>query len=261
MEPITTDRESLKDRVYSTIRDAIVMGELVPGSRHSVYQLAEKLNVSRTPVREALLKLADQGMVEFQRNRGVVILATTIHDLEEVFSLRLLLEVPATFRAVRLMTPARLDELRTALDDLKETAESPEPTAKEHLERDARFHRVLLEASGNLRLVNIVDTMRDVQMVRGVWTAGTTRDLSTIWEEHSKVFRCAERGDAHGAARAMADHISGTARLLLGQEVGMHGTESTFELPWIDLFTSGIDPASGTAPASDEPPAPGADPA
>src|SRR5437773_4607603 len=99
MKPITDRRESLAERVYEQIRNAIIMGELAPESRHSVNELATILSVSRTPVREALLKLADQGMVRFHRNVGVVILPTTIHDLEEVFSVRLLLEVPATFQA------------------------------------------------------------------------------------------------------------------------------------------------------------------
>ncbi len=62
-------------------------------------KLAEEFEVSRSPVHEALISLSDQGMVAFERNRGVRVLQTTAHDLEEVFSLRMLLEVPATFRA------------------------------------------------------------------------------------------------------------------------------------------------------------------
>lgn len=235
MKPLTAHRESLAEQVYETIRDAIIMGELAPGTTSSVHKLGSVLNVSRTPVREALLRLADQGMVRFHRNVGVVILPTTIHDLEEVFSLRLLLEVPATYRATNLMAFPDLRDLRRALEDFKKTALSPTPSTREHLARDAHFHRVILRAAGNQRLVNFVDSLRDLQMIRGASTVGKTRDAMTVWREHEDIFSCIERRDPLGAARAMADHISGTAKLLLGQEVGADASGTNLALPWVDI--------------------------
>ena len=78
-------------------------------------RLAERFGVSRTPVREALLLLERQGVVRFERNRGVRVLETSVHDLEEVFTLRLLLEVPATYRACGLLTAEDLDALEREL--------------------------------------------------------------------------------------------------------------------------------------------------
>ena len=98
MEPVASV-ESLTDRAHAEIRRAIISGQLLPGSIHSIYKIAETLGASRSPVREALVKLAEQGMVSFERNRGVRILSTSLHDLEEILSLRLLLDVPATRRA------------------------------------------------------------------------------------------------------------------------------------------------------------------
>jgi DNA-binding GntR family transcriptional regulator len=115
MKAVSTNRESLNDRVYESIRDAIILGELAPGSLHSVYELAKILEVSRTPVREALVRLADQGMVRIERNRGARILQTSAHDLEEIYSIRLMLEVPATFRATQLITAGEVRRLRQAL--------------------------------------------------------------------------------------------------------------------------------------------------
>ena len=99
LESLTGDRSTLTTRALEALRAAIVDGRLVAGERYSVAQLAERFGVSRTPVREALLVLERQGVVRFERNRGVRVLETTAHDLEEVFALRLLLEVPATRRA------------------------------------------------------------------------------------------------------------------------------------------------------------------
>ena len=72
---------------------------------HSVGSLAEMLGVSRTPVREALIELASRGMVRFERNRGVRVVETSVHDLDEIFEMRRLLEPPAARKAVEQMTP------------------------------------------------------------------------------------------------------------------------------------------------------------
>jgi DNA-binding GntR family transcriptional regulator len=103
---------SVNTRVLSSLRAAVITGELAPGSLYSVQTLADQLGVSRTPVREALIKLAQQGMVRFERNRGVRVLLTSLHDLEEVFALRLLLEPPAVQRAVTRLDAAHRRELR-----------------------------------------------------------------------------------------------------------------------------------------------------
>src|SRR4051794_23869590 len=99
-------------------------GGLGPGTLPPVRTLAPQLGVSRTPVREALIKLAQQGMVRFERNRGVRVLQTSVHDLEEVFALRLLLEVPATRRATRLLDEAGRKELRKVFRQMQRAAEA-----------------------------------------------------------------------------------------------------------------------------------------
>jgi DNA-binding GntR family transcriptional regulator len=233
MKPIEADRESLAAKVSRTIRDAIITGELVPGTRHSVHELAQLMQVSRTPVRESLIGLADQGMVRFERNRGVVILPTTVHDLEEVFSLRLLLEVPATYRATTLISSVELTRLRNALNAMRgETTATP---TRERLVRDAKFHGVIMQASGNNRLAGFVDTLRDIQMVRGASTAGKTRTTEAIFAEHLAIFERVEARDADGAAAAMREHIADSAKLLLAQETGDLGPGVSVELPWMEL--------------------------
>jgi DNA-binding GntR family transcriptional regulator len=234
--------------VYDSLRSAIILGELIPGSLHSVHELAAQINVSRTPVREALLKLADQGMVRFERNRGFRILQTTIHDLEEIFSLRLLLEVPATYRATLNAGPAELKKLRQALDAFDELTSSA--TRQDHLEADARFHRVIMQASGNRRLANFIDTLRDLQMVRGASTAGKTRELRAIYDDHALIHERFAARDAKGAALAMRDHIALTGRLLLAQETGETDNAQKYDLPWLDVVGLVADDAPPRLPVS-----------
>jgi DNA-binding GntR family transcriptional regulator len=244
VKEIASERDSLADQVYDELRDAIILGELTPGSLHSVYQLADQLKVSRTPVREAAIKLADQGMVKFERNRGIRILMTTGHDLEEIFSLRMLLEVPATFRATEQFTPKDEKQLRQALDNFN----GLDPTGRNgrlgHLECDATFHRVIMMASGNQRLANFVDTMRDLQQVRGASTVGISREFRDVYQDHAVIFERIKERDPAGAAAAMRDHIAITARLLLAQEAGDVKSAARFDLSWLDFFSgfSSADP-------------------
>ena len=221
---------SLTARVRDSIREAIIDGSLEPGSLHSVKSLADIFKVSRTPVREALIDLAGADMVEFERNRGVRILETSVHDLEEILVLRILLEVPATHRAAQRIDAAGLDELRQEMEAMVEAAgEGDEPTLMQH---DRRFHELINTASGNTRLTEYVDSLRDLILTRGVSTVDNTRSLSEIVAEHEVIVAALASGDADAAASAMKQHLVNTASLLLQQE---GGRSSSLSLGWEDL--------------------------
>jgi DNA-binding GntR family transcriptional regulator len=222
--------ETVNAQVLDALRAAVITGELQPGTLHSVQTLATQLGVSRTPVREALIKLAQQGMVRFERNRGVRVLQTSLHDLEEVFALRLLLEVPATRRACHQLDGAGRRELRKLYQAMERAAAADDEFRM--WEHDRRFHRVLLEGSGNLRLAEYVDGLRDMVLRRGVSTAGFSRGLDEIVAEHRAVLDRIEAGDADGAAEAMRAHVLHTAELLISQEAGVPLGAVDVDLGW-----------------------------
>jgi DNA-binding GntR family transcriptional regulator len=251
MKKIESDQQSLAKKVYEALRNAIILGELVPGSLHSVPSLAAALQTSRTPVREALLKLADQGMVRFERNRGTRILQTTIHDLEEMFSLRLLLEVPATYRAAQQAGPQDLKAMADALAAMRRAAASRSSSPREHLAPDSRFHRAIALASGNKRLATIVETLFDLQMTRGVSTWGINREIADICNDHETIYQRIAAGDAMGAALAMRDHIALTARIIIAQETGNVAEAGALGLPYMDVLALLGQPASRPPAASD----------
>ena len=221
---------SLTARVRESIREAIIDGSLEPGSLHSVKSLADIFKVSRTPVREALIDLAGADMVEFERNRGVRILETSVHDLEEILVLRILLEVPATHRAAERIDADGLSALRQELDAMVEAAENgDEPTMMQH---DRRFHELINTASGNSRLTESVDSLRDLIVSRGVSTVDSTRSLPEIVAEHEGILAALASGDADAAATAMKQHLVNTASLLLQQE---GGRSTSLSLGWEGL--------------------------
>jgi DNA-binding GntR family transcriptional regulator len=232
-------QKSLATRVFEVVRSAIVLGEFEPGSLHSVQEIAEKLNVSRTPVREALLKLEEQGMVSFERNRGARILETTVHDLEEIYSIRLLLEVPAAARAALRATRADIRKLGQALREVEQAYRSSVSNARAHLEPDGRFHRCIAVVAGSRRLAGILDSLFDQQMIAGGTSGGYTRDTNEIFEDHQRIHDAIAAGDADAAAEAMRAHLVVSLKALVAKETGDAAAGQAFEPLFADILDMG----------------------
>jgi DNA-binding GntR family transcriptional regulator len=203
----------LTEQALEEIRAAIIEGRLPAGSLTSVRALSEVLGISRTPVREALVDLAKTGMVSFERNRGVRINDSQGHDIQEIFQLRRMLEIPAMGEAVPRFTPKdvralgrEIAAMRAHLDD--------EPVFMRH---DRAFHRVPLEVLGNERMIGILDSLRDQTRVRNLSTVGRSRDLKTIVVEHKAIYDAVRQGHAIEAAQAMERHLLITEELLSTQ--------------------------------------------
>ncbi len=231
LKEIKADR-SLADQVRGSIRDAIIEGQLEPGSLHSVQSLAIVFNVSRTPVREALIDLSSAGMVEFERNRGVRILQPSVQDLEEIMAIRALLEVPSARRAATRITESQLLELRASLEQMEKAAEKQDEVNA--MASDRRFHEIINLAADNSRLANYVDSLRDLILTRGVSTVGRSRSLTAVVREHHEIFDAMERQDPDAAARAMKGHLVNTATLLLRQETETEDP-GTVRFDWDEL--------------------------
>lgn len=210
-----TGTTNLNRQVAEALREAIHTGELRPGELYSVSRLAETLGVSRTPVREALLTLADTGLVRIERNRGFRVVRRDPRHIAEVFHLRLLLEVPAARLAAAAVTPELLEELEAELTAMREAAaDHDEPRFMRH---DRRFHALILQAAGNSLLTGTVAALRDTITTVGASTADQTRSLADIAAEHAPVLDALRAADPEAAARAMRHHIAHTGELLVAQ--------------------------------------------
>lgn len=220
----------LTDRAREALRTAIIDGRLVPSRLYSVAELAADLGVSRTPVREALITLERERMVRLERNRGFRVLQTSLHDLQEIFALRLLLEVPSTYLATGQMRPEERARPGVELAAMREAADARDEQRMWH--HDRRFHRVIHEASGNLRLASDVDRLRDIVLSKGATTAPLSRSLSAVVDEHEAIAVAIVAGAPAAAAAAMKDHVLHTGTLLLAQEGGQEAGDA---LRWASL--------------------------
>jgi DNA-binding GntR family transcriptional regulator len=245
-------KSNYADQTEQAIREAIVRGELASGSRHSVDSLLERLDlgVSRTPVREALLRLAESGMVHFEGNQGVRILERDAADLQELFELRLMLEVPGAYHAakgtnqeVRRYMQRELDMMQSVAGETEQLGADEVPNSRRFqelmvafLKHDKRFHELVLMAAGNRRLVRLVNQMRDFVTMEGAITLGYSRKLTEVAAEHIPILTAIEKKDSDAAAAAMYWHLWDTGGLLvkrLGKETDAH-IRPRLTLPWFD---------------------------
>ena len=153
----------LRDVVFQTLRNAILKGELKPGERLMEIQLAQKLGVSRTPVREALRKLDLEGLVIMIPRRGAIVADITVQDLNDVLEVRQALEELAVRKACDCATDEQLKALKQAANDFKRCTESEDLLGC--VEADMEFHEIIYAATNNKRLQQMLLNLRE-QMYR-----------------------------------------------------------------------------------------------
>jgi DNA-binding GntR family transcriptional regulator len=201
-EPIA--RTSLADSVYQHILEAILTGSLASGTELSEVALAAELGVSRTPIHEALRRLAADGLVDSLAHRQACVAHFSRQDIVEIYEMRSLLETAAAERAAKNLDAAELVELREALDALADSG--TRGWTSRALDFDVRFHDLLAAATRNERLGAEIAKYR--HLVRAFCRmSGTPQNLRDAMHEHDRILQGLEARDPAAARRAMAAHI------------------------------------------------------
>jgi len=198
-------RPSIRHAVTDALRSAIISGELEPGGVYSAPVLAERLGVSATPVREAMLDLAREGLVVTLPNRGFRVTEVAAHDLAEVTQLRLLLEPPA----VELATPLVPDEAFPALREQAAAIVRGAETGDliDYLTADGEFHLGLLRYAGNARLTELVASLRSQTRLFGLAELAERGLLTASAREHDAILDAIEARDPARARALVHAHI------------------------------------------------------
>ncbi len=230
LPPLSGASVSLTDQVMTAVRDAVHSGALVPGELYSAYQLADLLGVSRSPVREALLQLAQVGLVALERNRGFRVVLPEAREIAEIFHVRLLLEVPAARRAALRNTPTLVATLTRELDRMRAAAAAHDEAL--FMRHDQRLHDLILDIAGNERVTTLIDSLRDITRLLGASTVDRSRSLRDIAAEHEPIVAAIIAGDPDAAARAQHNHIAHTGRLLVAQAIGETGEATDADSLW-----------------------------
>jgi DNA-binding GntR family transcriptional regulator len=217
--------ENLTDQAITRLRSAILGGELKPGELYSATQLGEWLGVSRTPIREAVQQLSKTGLVEVERNKGTRVRSTTLEGLIEGFQGRLMLEVPAARRATATRSKDDIERVKDAFETFRQISEVGDPAATLRADRD--FHLALLTTAGNLRVVRILEELRNVVLLTGVETVPRSRSAREAFEGHRDVYEAFVAGDVAKTGQAMRRHIVNTAQLLILRESRERGVSTS----------------------------------
>ncbi|MDD1059368.1 GntR family transcriptional regulator [Streptomyces cocklensis] len=199
------ERHSVRDQVLAELRDALLAGELPPGSVHSGPALAARYGVSATPVREAMQLLAKEGAVEVLPNRGFRVVCYGERELAQIAEVRMLVEVPVVIGLARSLPTSRWEELRPAAE--AGVAAAAAGSRAGYAEADRAFHRALLGLGGNPHVVAVADDLHR----RAQWpTAGPVQaprpSLSAHAAHHAVLL--AALGGGGGAEPLLRAHLA-----------------------------------------------------
>lgn len=214
MTPIKLDAyKPLRDIVCEAMRQAMVDGVFHPGERLMEIQLAEDLGVSRTPVREAIRKLELEGFVVIIPRRGTYVADISIRDINEVYEIRIALDVLAAGLAAARISSEDFLKLNDYLRKIEECIENND--TDKLVELDVAFHDVLYHASNNKRLVGIISNLRE-QMTRIRTRSMNYRDRRhETFQEHKKLVAAIADKNIEEAKRIAREHLENAERTLL----------------------------------------------
>jgi DNA-binding GntR family transcriptional regulator len=206
-EPAQLHQVSLREQALAVIRQQMVTGEIVPGEIYSAAALAEKLGVSNSPVREAMLALVQQGLMEAVRNRGFRVIPLSVADRNNIFELRMMLEVPSMGRVAALGLvrghEKRYEQLAASI-----VSSEAQGDLVVYLENDRQFHLGLLSLLDNPQLTHIVENLRDQTRLYGLKALSESGLLAASAEEHGPILDALVAGDRKVAEKLMTEHLS-----------------------------------------------------
>lgn len=203
----------LRDVVFNTLRQAILTGELKPGERLMEIHLANKLGVSRTPIREAIRKLELEGLVTMIPRRGAEVAQITEKSMNDVLEVRRAMDVLCVELACERISEEELTQLKLACDHFEEMVKTQD--VKKIARADVELHDIILQATGNRRLIQLVNNLSE-QMYR--YRYEYIKDFSqheTLVEEHRIIYESLVNKDKETASEAAKTHIDNQKKAII----------------------------------------------
>ena len=210
---VNKNAKSLEESVYLTLEEEILSGKLKKGESLTETSLSARLGVSRTPLRAALHRLAEEGLIEVAPNRGAVVVGIGDEELVDIYKIRIRLEGLASSEAAKRISPDDLKRLRDSVE-LSEFYIAKQDA--EHLkELDSEFHNIIYKASGNRLLCKtLTELHRNIQFYRKR-SLGVPKRLEKSIAEHREILTAIEQGDTEAADRLTSAHIEAALNNLL----------------------------------------------
>ena len=207
-------RPSSTESAYREIRRQILENEMPPSAQFTEQELAERLHVSRTPAREALLRLEGEGLVEIRPRHGMRVRPVSVDDVREIYEVLTALESAAAgLAAARKPPPEQIAQMRTCIKTMDQALRKGD--LRRWALADEQFHRALAEASGNMRIVEIVNTyFSQSHRLRMMTLALRPKPVSSN-RDHEAVLKAIVKGDPEAARRIHREHRIRSADMMI----------------------------------------------
>jgi DNA-binding GntR family transcriptional regulator len=212
---LQADRPNLTEQVYEQLIEILIRGELQPGDVIVERRMAERLNASRTPVREALGRLEAEGLVYKQPSRGVTVSPFSTEAFVELLNVRQLLESEAARLAAGRIPQEKLDSIREALEELGKQAK---PSLSDIWDVDDMLHGAVADAAGNSLLAGMIRDLRRRTHVFNAYRNPVTPKFGV--EENTALLDAIASGDQQRAHKAMAEHIESVRVAIIDRLAG-----------------------------------------
>ncbi|MGL6200355.1 MAG: GntR family transcriptional regulator [Lachnospiraceae bacterium] len=204
----------LRDVVFNTLRQAILRGKLKPGERLMEIQLANKLGVSRTPVREALHKLEQEGLVLTTPRKGAEVADISAKSLQDVLEVRQALEALAIQLACDKMTEEQIRELEQAAQNFRDILDSDDVT--QIAEADVAFHDVIIIATDNQKLIQLLNNLREQMYRFRVEHLKNKAYHPQLLEEHKEMIEYIKERRKDEATKIIRQHVNNQVNAVMG---------------------------------------------
>jgi DNA-binding GntR family transcriptional regulator len=218
-----TPAPSLTEMALSTIKEAILSKKLEPEKMYTEAVLTNELGISRTPVREALIQLASQGLIIYFPRKGFQVKLLTEKDVENLFELRLALERSVIGHIIPRLTEKHLDEIETIWDRYSKVVQEGDPVQSIRANRD--FHAGLANMTDNFYLIKALEQIRDLTDLAGIRSLEVGSRALEAAQEHERILLELRRKSLNGALQQMEVHIRTTEKRILARTRNLKNLE------------------------------------
>jgi DNA-binding GntR family transcriptional regulator len=205
--------ESLREKIYNKIRRDIIIGKLSPGERLVEIKLSEELQASRGLIREALLQLTSEGFLTSQKNKGISVAKLTLKQIDEIFSLRCILESYAVRLAAERFTSRDHKQLAKMQNELIKATKNG--SLADWTDINIAFHKFFIERSDNSYLIQMLDALRCRTYRYSIFIITIPGAQEIFIKDHKDIIKACKDGDPDAAQRLMHKHMENAKNALL----------------------------------------------
>lgn len=204
---------ALTDWTYQYLKKSILNFDFQPGEQLHIEEFAKKLEVSRTPVREAFLRLANEGLVEVRSRVGYFVSLITEQDIRDLFEVREIVETRAARQAAEALSDEELEKLKALMSETEQAIKDGD--LETYIKNDVRFHDYLQKHISNKRLIAVMESLNDLTYRERILSTRLDENIGLTFVEHSKIVEALVRRDGEMASKLMGEHLENVCQRLV----------------------------------------------